>query len=139
MLLLWLLDLPLPPTYPQDTGEESGGVLRKTVGYRIRELRKAQKLSQQKLAERCDISWQYLGNIERGEAAATIDALEKLIKALGSTPGQVLAADEIENAREIHELIADVPPKARVHILGAMRHVILAVREAARESSGRRR
>ena len=114
-------------------------MLRKTVGYRIRELRKAQKLSQQQLAERADLSWQYLGNVERGESSATLDSIERLVKALGTTPGLVLAADEIEAAREIHELIADIPPKARVHILGAMRHVILAVREAGRETSGRRR
>ena len=114
-------------------------MLRKKIGSRVRQLRKEQHLSQLELAEMASLSWQYIGNVERGESAATVDALERLIAALGCTPGQLLAPEEIESAREVHELISDVPPRAREHILSAMRHVILAVKEVARETSGRKR
>lgn len=114
-------------------------MLRNKVAYRLRELRKARRLSQQKLAEKAGLSYQYLGNLERSEASATLDSLERLIKALGCTPGELLASDEVLGMREVHELLEDVPERARVHLLSAMRHVILAVREAGRESSGRRK
>lgn len=114
-------------------------MLRNKIAYRLRELRKAKKLSQQKLAERAGISYQYLGNLERSEASATLDSLEKLVRALGCTPGELLAADEVLGMKEVHELLADVPEKARVHLLSAMRHVILAVNEASRERGGGKR
>ena len=114
-------------------------MLRKKIAYRLRELRKAQKLSQQGLAEKAGLSWQYLGNLERSESAATLDSLEKLIKALGCTPGELLASDEVLGMREVHDLLQDVPEKSRMHLLSAMRHVILAVREASRETPDRRR
>lgn len=114
-------------------------VLRNKIAYRLRELRKAKKLSQQQLAEKAGLSYQYLGNLERSEASATLDSLEKLMKALSCTPGELLAAEEVLGMKEVHELLAEVPEKARVHLLSAMRHVILAVREAAREAPGKKR
>lgn len=114
-------------------------MLAKRVAYRLRELRKAKKMSQMQLAERAGISYQYLGNLERSESDATLGSLEKLIAALGVTPGELLAADELVETREVKELLADVPTRAQTHILSAMRHVILAVREAARETNLRKK
>lgn len=52
-------------------------ILRKT-GYRITELRKSLNLSQKKLAEIAGISKNYLGNVERGKQAVTIQILKTL-------------------------------------------------------------
>jgi len=40
-------------------------------------------LSQEALAERADLHHNYVGELERGEKAATVDTLLKIAKALG--------------------------------------------------------
>lgn len=40
-------------------------------------------MSQEKLAERADLHHNYIGEIERGEKAATIDTLLKIANGLG--------------------------------------------------------
>jgi transcriptional regulator with XRE-family HTH domain len=60
-------------------------------GETIRSYRKSAGMSQEKLAERADLHHNYVGEIERGEKAATIDTLLKIAKALGVRPGDLLA------------------------------------------------
>lgn len=57
--------------------------LEKRVGAKIAYLRKAKKLSQMKLAEIVDMNFNYIGQIERGEANVTIKTLKLLANALG--------------------------------------------------------
>lgn len=52
------------------------------IGYRIYELRREQKLSQEKLAFESDIHPAYLGKIERGEKCPTIKTLYKIARGL---------------------------------------------------------
>ena len=52
------------------------------VGYRIRELRLQQNLSQEKLALKAGIDRTYLAGIESGKRNATITSIEKIINAL---------------------------------------------------------
>ncbi len=53
------------------------------IGKAIRRLREAKKLSQNKLAEQAEITYQYLSSIENGKKNITIDVLESLARALG--------------------------------------------------------
>ena len=53
------------------------------LGERIRSFRKEKNFSQEALAERADLHHNYIGELERGEKAATIDTLLKIAKALG--------------------------------------------------------
>jgi transcriptional regulator with XRE-family HTH domain len=53
------------------------------LGETIRSYRKQSGLSQEQLAERADLHHNFVGEIERGEKAATIDTLLKIAKALG--------------------------------------------------------
>ena len=55
---------------------------RKTLGETIRSRRTEAGLSQEKLAEKADLHHNYIGELERGEKAATIDTLLKIAKAL---------------------------------------------------------
>jgi transcriptional regulator with XRE-family HTH domain len=55
---------------------------RKALGETIRSLRKEAGLSQEVLAERADLHHNYVGELERGEKAATVDTLVKIAKAL---------------------------------------------------------
>ena len=56
--------------------------LKVRLGKRIRELRTASSLSQDKLAERVGISGKYLGEVERGEGNVSIEKLENIALAL---------------------------------------------------------
>ena len=47
-------------------------------GKRIRSLRQAQNISQEKLAELCGLHPTYIGQIERGEKSPTLDSIYKL-------------------------------------------------------------
>jgi len=53
------------------------------LGEAIRSYRKSVHLSQEKLAEKADLHHNYIGELERGEKAATIDTMLKISKALG--------------------------------------------------------
>lgn len=52
--------------------------LEKRLGAKIAYLRKTKRYSQEKLAEKSDISLVYIGDIERGDANPTLDKLKAL-------------------------------------------------------------
>ncbi len=52
-------------------------------GLRIAELRRQLNISQEELAERCDVHRTYIGSIERGEKSPTLNTIEKFAKGLG--------------------------------------------------------
>jgi transcriptional regulator with XRE-family HTH domain len=54
----------------------------KIIGEAIRRFRKTAGLSQEKLAEKADLHPVYIGELERGEEAASIHALLRIAKAL---------------------------------------------------------
>jgi transcriptional regulator with XRE-family HTH domain len=56
---------------------------RHILGEIIRSHRKNVDMSQEKLAEKADLHHNYIGELERGEKAASIDTLVKIAKALG--------------------------------------------------------
>ncbi len=49
--------------------------IRKKIGLKVRALREKHNFSQECLAERCNISWRTVSNIERGACLAQIDTL----------------------------------------------------------------
>lgn len=55
----------------------------KRVGTKIAYLRKSRNFSQMKLAEIVDMNFNYIGQIERGEANVTIKTLKNIANALG--------------------------------------------------------
>ena len=61
------------------------------MGETIRSYRRTARMSQEKLAEKADLHHNYIGEIERGEKAATIDTLLKIAKALAVRPADLLA------------------------------------------------
>ena len=56
----------------------------------LRELRVANKLSQEKLAEYCDLDRTYISLLERGQRQPTITTIFKLAKALNITPSALI-------------------------------------------------
>lgn len=51
-------------------------------GKRIKELRTAQRLSQEQLSYQCEINRTYMGAIERGEKCPSLIAITKIAKGL---------------------------------------------------------
>jgi len=72
--------------------------LRQLVGTRIRAMRNAKGLTQQKLADIAGLDYRYIGAIERGERNFSIDTLEKVLIALKVSLGELMYSDsEIDN------------------------------------------
>lgn len=61
--------------------------LKKAVGLRIKRKREQLKLSQEKLAELCELSPNYIGCIERGKNMAKVLTLHKIANKLGISLG----------------------------------------------------
>lgn len=64
--------------------------LGQTVALRIRQERIRLKWTQEELADRTGLSVRYIGQLEREKASPTINALEKLARALRVDPGDFL-------------------------------------------------
>ncbi|MFD3259578.1 helix-turn-helix domain-containing protein [Paenibacillus lentus] len=60
-------------------------ILRRLVGENIRRVRKEQGLTQEELAEKAELQYQYIGGVERGTRNISLDSLEKIINALNIT------------------------------------------------------
>ena len=59
-------------------------------GARLRELRKAAHLSQEKLAHQSDLDRSYVGQVERGERNVSLKNIVKLASALDVAPFELL-------------------------------------------------
>ena len=64
----------------------SGSQLRARLGAALQKHRLRRGLTQSQVAEFADLSLKYVGEIERGEANTTLDALERLADAVGWDP-----------------------------------------------------
>lgn len=70
-------------------------------GKRIRTLRKAAKMTQEKAAEEARLNSKYLGQIERGEKRPSLDAILALAKALRVSPASFFHFDREENDEKV--------------------------------------
>lgn len=65
-------------------------LLREVLASNVRNFRAAQGISQEELADRCELHRTYIGSIERQERNATLSTIEVLAKALGVSVPQLL-------------------------------------------------
>ena len=79
----------------------------KKVGAYITILRKAQKHTQQELAEKLGVSHQAVSNWERGESMPDISILPRLAALLGTTTDNILSADR-DDFRGFDEILENV-------------------------------
>jgi len=59
-------------------------------GGRVRLRREELGLSQEKLAERCELHWTYIGQVERGQRNLSLHNIVRIAKGLDSDPGELL-------------------------------------------------
>jgi len=64
--------------------------IQEAVGISIRRRREALALSQEGLAERCDLHRTYIGSVERGERNVSIRNLQRICTALGCAVSDLL-------------------------------------------------
>ncbi len=68
----------------------SNAKLPKPLGIRVQKLRKQSNLTQKELAEKIGVSRAYMGYIEQGRNAPSLEVLEKLARALKVKPSELL-------------------------------------------------
>ena len=98
------------------------------IGKRIRSFRCEQHLSQEELAEKADLHYTYIGQVERGEKNITIGSLEKICNALDVTFEDVFkgigSSDaNSEISRSILEIIYDKPAETQSIYLNIIREL----------------
>jgi transcriptional regulator with XRE-family HTH domain len=69
---------------------ESDDVLKLAFGQRVRELRTKKNLSQEGLAEICDLDRTYIGGVERGERNIGLLNIHRIAQALGVPASDLL-------------------------------------------------
>lgn len=62
--------------------------LAEDIGALVRQLRVAAGMSQEEFADRCGVHRTYIGSIERGEKAITLETAQKLVEALNISLSQ---------------------------------------------------
>lgn len=68
---------------------------RRRFGEAVRAERRRLKLSQEELAHRSDLNRVYMGEVERGEKAVSIDTIVKIAGALNITSGELMSKADI--------------------------------------------
>ena len=85
------------------------------IGTRIKKRRKRLKLTQEVVAERADISPQYMSNIERAVSIPSTEVVMRLAIALDTTPDEFLVGTarrkEDEDWRSVAELLRGLDAK----------------------------
>ncbi|WP_240417378.1 helix-turn-helix domain-containing protein [Paenibacillus periandrae] len=80
------------------------------LGARLRHERLKQDLTQEKLAEKIEVSHAYIGQIERGERSLTLDTLVRLANQLGVT---------------VDDLLQESVEKSNEHYVNKIRQIVL--------------
>jgi transcriptional regulator with XRE-family HTH domain len=66
--------------------------VKKELGTRIRTLRKRNGLTQEEMAEKCDLHWTYIGGLERGERNPTLTTMQRVAAGLNVGLNQLIDA-----------------------------------------------
>ena len=100
------------------------------IGARIREARLKKKLTQEQLAEKADIGFYYVGEIERGVKLPSLTVFIQIVEALGVTADSLLK-DELTASPEFNnELTAKMEkltPKQRAGAVAILEAYIKAL------------
>lgn len=102
----------------------------KETGNRILNMRLSRGFTREKLAEKADISVQFLADIEKGKKSMTVTTLRNISSALLVTTDYIVngkenTSSEIEN--ELLEIFRVIPPDKQTHALELLKTFARAV------------
>jgi|GEM_PF-150849 len=105
--------------------QDAAEVFIQLVGDKIRELRTAKGLSQEKLGELSDLNSNYIGQIERGEKSISVYTLKKLSNGFSLSLEELFAkidpASHTSDLEKITSLIQERPIEEHAKILALLR------------------
>jgi transcriptional regulator with XRE-family HTH domain len=98
----------------------------KLFGERLRTLRKERKLTQEGLAQRCQMYSPYLGEIERGAKNPTLLTLHKIANGLDMSIGELLSMPSLEKNEWGKALayLSETNPRKQKRIIKALRLMV---------------
>ena len=94
------------------------------TGVRIYQLRQSKHLTREQLAEKADISVQFLYDIERGKKNMTVTTLRKLAFALCVTADFIINGEEVDidtSNRELISIYKKLSPEKQYYALQILR------------------
>ena len=102
---------------------------KKLLGQRIRNLRKLNKLTQERLAELINIDIRQVARIEAGESTPSLETLINLSKVLAVTPNDILKSFYTDDMKDIDlkSDIYDLLSLAKPEQLQLIKKLILAL------------
>jgi transcriptional regulator with XRE-family HTH domain len=87
--------------------------LARQLGIMLQDQRLREGLTQSELAERAELSLKYVGEIERGEANVTVQALERLASVLRWDPWSLFAPEQQVMSEGAHQVLVSQVGDAR--------------------------
>lgn len=88
-----------------------------TLGSKVRELRVAKKMTQQELAEKCELSLPFINLIENNKRNVSLETLVKLLSALEvSLSDFFLPFSQVDESLEVLLLLLQKSPKKAQYI-----------------------
>ena len=97
----------------------------KDFGNRVRDVRRRLHMTQEMLAEKLGVSPSFLGHIERGQRAASIETLVALCNALNVSPDYLLSASLDSYEYKMDDRLS---PKERMKLTELLRFAEEAVK-----------
>ncbi len=95
--------------------------IRKIFGQRVRHYRKNKKLSQEQLAELCDLHPTYIGQLERGEKNASLETIMRVSEGLSVPPEvffeNIVPSEKESTAQEIYNIAIALPQEKQEALL----------------------
>lgn len=111
----------------------------KAIGRNIRNARKAQGMTQEKLAERMGVSSAYIGKLERGERTANLDNLSELANILtvpieSLVQGSVPIKNDGQLPNDFLDAVQEITKGCSKHTLQTMLDVLIAMARHDKEN-----
>lgn len=87
----------MPSANHKNTFRKPSSALVRILADNIKAFRRSKGLSQESLAEKCNLHRTYIGAVERGERNVTLSTLEAIAEALGVSVAELLTEGSIKN------------------------------------------
>lgn len=101
--------------------------VKQMIGMRIAELRNSKGFTQERLADKTEISSKYLSSIERGKENPTLDTLIKLSESLGVNIEDIFRFIQIEDSVKRKSLVTSLVNKADANQLKLAYKILSAI------------